>query len=154
MKLFGAFREFAKRVLNAVKKGGLPRIDQIKLDHLLKKTGRRNLILSRAILSALDAGGASKRDIQRFGELLEQGNHRIINEKDPFTKKEKTELATIFRRASLTRKTTRKFSGDLDELLADQIQAAIKGKKKIPISIPKKKTIRLKRRKEKKILRA
>jgi hypothetical protein len=150
MKLLGAFRDFAKRVLDAVKKGGLPKVDQIKLDHLLTRAGKRNLVLARAILVALDAGGSSKKDIRRFGQLLEHANRRILEDKKPFTKKEEAELSGIFRRASLSEKTRHRFAGNLDELLASQINESIRGKKKVVVGIPKKKkTVKMNTRRKK-----
>jgi len=144
MKLLGAFKDFAKRVLDAVKRGGLPKVDQIKLDHLLTRAGKRNLVLAKAILVALDAGGSSKKDIERFGSLLEHANRRILEDKPPFSKKEEAELAGIFRRASLSEKTRHRFTGNLDELLATQIKESIEGKPKVVVGIPKrKKTIRI-----------
>jgi hypothetical protein len=152
MKLLGAFRDFAKRVLDAVRKGGLPKVDQIKLDHLLTRAGKRNLVLAKAILVALDAGGSSKKDIRRFGELLEHANRRILEDKRPFTKKEEAELAGIFRRASLSEKTRHRFTGNLDELLASQINESIKGRRKVVVGIPKKKkTIKINPREKKQL---
>lgn len=154
MKILGAFREFAKRVLKAVKKGGLPRIDQMMLDRLLIRTEKRNLILAKGILTTLDAGGATKKDISHLGELLEKAQHRILADKEPFTDRERKDLAAIFRRASVPKKTTRRFTQITDELLAAQINETIKGKRKMTLGIPKKKTLRLKRKKEQKRLKA
>jgi len=134
MAIGDAFRGFAERVLAAVKKGGLAPVEQKKLDHLLCRTGRRNLVLARGILTALDAGGATKADVKRFGELLELANSRIMDETPPFNEKERSELAQMFRRAYVPRKTSSWFSSHLDELLAQEINDSLRER----VGIPKK----------------
>ncbi len=125
MKIGDAFRSFAQRVLEAAGKGGLPKLEQKKLDHLLSRTGKRNTILAKGILTALDAGGATKSDIAKLSGLLAAANERILDERTPFTSREKTELTDIFRRAYIPRKTTGWFSSHIDELLAEQIKDEI-----------------------------
>ena len=132
MAIGDAFRGFAEHVLAAVKKGGLASIEQKKLDHLLSRTGKRNLVLARGILTALDAGGATKTDIKRFGEMLEAANSRIIDEEPPFTDKERSELAQMFRRAYVPRKTSGWFSSHLDELLAQEINDSLRERTGVP----------------------
>ncbi len=125
MKIGDAFRGFAQRVLDAAKRGGLPREETKKLDHLLSRTGRRNTILAKGILTALDAGGATKDDISRLGQMLSAANDRIMDDKEPFTPKERDELTGIFRRAYIPRKTSGWFSSHIDELLAEEIKDEI-----------------------------
>lgn len=139
MAIMNAFERFASRVISAVKKGALPRIDQIKLGHLLDKTGKRNLILSQAILSSIDK--ENKKDIKRFAELLGLADSRILANKEPFTKKEQAELAALFRRASLSQASTRKFTRNIDELLAEQIKESIEGKPPVTSAVPRKKQL-------------
>jgi len=142
MRLIGAFVEFARRVLSAAKKGGLGARDLLKLDNLLIRTGKRNTILAKGILSALSAGGASDSDIQRFGKLLEKANGRIIEDKDPFTPRERAEMNELFRRAYVSQKTARWFSSQLDELVAEEIGEYIAGRRRIDIGgVPRRKTV-------------
>jgi len=136
MGLGDAFREFAQRVLAAARRGGLSRTEHKKLGHLLTRTGKRNTILAKGILTALDTGGATRADIARFGGLLEKANHRILDENPPFTPRESEELTAIFRRAYISRKTTGWFSSHLDELLAQEISGSIKGEGRL--GVPKK----------------
>jgi len=136
MKIGDAFLQFAQRVLSSAKKGGLGRTEHKKLDHLLTKAARRNAILAKGILTALDAGGASRADITRFAELLEKANQRILEDKAPFTPKESSELTDIFRRAYVSRKTSGWFSKHLDELLAEEINESIRGER--TLAVPKK----------------
>ena len=133
MVLGETFRGFAERVLGAVRKGGLVKNDASTLDHLLKRTEKRNIILAKGILSALDAGGAGKADVKRFGELLERANNRIIENKEPFTNSDRNELASIFRRAYVSKKTSSWFSNNLDELLAQEVSSSIKSKSRIGV---------------------
>ena len=151
MKILGSFQKFADRVLDAVKKGGLEKLDQIKLNHLLERTGRHNLVLAKGLLSAFDAGGASKKDIQRFGELLDNANHRILEDKPPFTSVEKNEISAIFRRAYLSDKAAGRFTKNIDELLAEQIKEGIEQKPEISATIPKKKEEEKEKKLEKKL---
>ncbi|MFH1394296.1 MAG: hypothetical protein ABII71_05495 [Candidatus Micrarchaeota archaeon] len=142
MRLIGAFVEFARRVLSAAKKGGLARRDLLKLDNLLSRTGRRNTILAKGILSALSAGGASDDDIRRFGSMLGRANQRIMDDKEPFTSKERDEITQIFRRAYVSQKTARWFSSQMDELVAEEIKEYISGKRRVDIGgVPRKKTV-------------
>jgi hypothetical protein len=148
MKFIGGFFQFARRVLEAAKKGGLSRLDIRKLDNLLTRTGKRNTILAKGILSALDAGGASDKDVARFGELLQKGHDRIAEDKEPFTKKERAELSQIFKRAYISDKVARWFSTQVDELLADEINEFISGSRRVDIGVPRKKTVKFKKEKK------
>jgi hypothetical protein len=148
MKFIGAFFQFARRVLDAAKKGGLAAVDLKKLDNLLMRTGRRNTILAKGILSALNAGGASQKDIDRFGELLHKAEARIAHDKDPFTKHEKEELSEIFRRAYMSAKVARWFSAQVDELLAEEINEFISGARRVDIGVPRKKTVKFETKKK------
>ncbi len=149
MKFIGGFFKFARRVIEAAKKGGLPAPDLKKLDGILARTGKRNTILAKGILSALSAGGASEKDIEHFGKLLKNAEARIADGKEPFNKKDKDDLADIFHRAYISSKTTRWFSAQLDELLAEEIGEFIEGSRRVEIGVPKKKTVSFKEKKEK-----
>ena len=114
MKFVGAFFKFARRVLAAAKKGGLPSKDLIKLDNLLTRTGKRNTVLAKGILSALSAGGASNNDVGRFGTLLQKAESRIVGGKEPFTSAERKELTGIFQRAYLSMRVARWFATQVE----------------------------------------
>ncbi len=141
--VLSGFVEFAKRVVNAAKKGGLRGPDLKKLTNLLRKTGDRNRVLAQGILSALTAGGSSREDINRFSDLLEIANHRIADGKVPFTSKQQQELNKIFARAYISRKTARWFSLQLDELVAEEINEFITGESRLMAKVPEKKTFKL-----------
>ena len=148
MKFLSRFMIFAKKVISAAKKGGLREPELRKLTHLLKKTGKRNRVLAQGILTALNAGGSSKKDIMHFSELLESANQRILDEKVPFTKKQQKELNGIFARAYVSKKTRRWFSTQLDELMAGEINDVISGEKKLMGKVPERKTVKFMVRKE------
>jgi hypothetical protein len=150
MKFIGGFFQFARRVIDAAKKGGLSKLDLRKLDNLLIRTGKRNTILAKGILSALDAGGASDKDVARFGELLQKANERIADDKEPFTKRDRTELSTIFKRAYVSDKVARWFSTQVDELLSDEINEFISGSRRVDIGVPRKKTVKFETQEKKK----
>jgi hypothetical protein len=61
------------------------------------------------------------KDTARFGELLAGAEVRISNDKEPFTKDERVELQEIFKRAYISTKTARWLSGQIDGLLAGEI---------------------------------
>lgn len=143
MRLSG-FIEFTKKVVRAAKKGGLKGLDLRKLEHLLNRTGKRNRVLAQGILTALDAGGSSKADIERFSRLLEAANERILADKPPFTAKQQGELNEIFKNAFISRKTAKWFSMQLDELVAEEINEFITGGKEIMAGVPEKKTVKFK----------
>jgi len=88
MRFIGGFFKFARRVMDAAKKGGLAVADLKKLDNLLTRTGKRNTVLAKGILSALTAGGSSDADVERFGNLLKNAEDKISNEQEPFTDSE------------------------------------------------------------------
>jgi len=142
MKFIGAFFDFSRRVIDAATKGGLPQKDLQKLDHLLTRTGKRNAILAKGILSALSAGGASAADVSRFGQLLQQAEDRITNDREPFTEPERKELSEIFKRAYISTKTARWFSSQIDELVAQEINEFIAGTRRVDVGIPAKKTVK------------
>jgi hypothetical protein len=150
MKFIGGFFQFARRVLEAARAGGLPEPDIKKLDNLLARTGKRNTVLAKGILTSLSAGGASEADIDLFSGLLQSAEVRIAEGKDPFTKPEKEEMVGIFKRAYVSAKTARWFSAQVDELLAEEINEFISGSRRVDIGIPAKKTVRFEAETEKK----
>lgn len=141
MKFIGAFFQFARRVLDAAKKGGLSAVDLKKLDNLLTRTGKRNAVLAKGILSAMSAGGSTDEDVARFGELLQTAESRIAEDREPFTDAERDELSGIFKRAYISAKVARWFSAQIDELLAEEINEFISGARRVEIGVPKKKTV-------------
>jgi hypothetical protein len=143
MKFIGGFFQFARRVISAAKSGGLGGADMQKLDSLLERTGKRNTIVAKGILSALSAGGAGEKDISRFGELLAAAEARIGKDKEPFTKTEKEELQGIFKRAYLSDRTARWFSGNIDALLAEELNEFISGARRVDIGVPARKSVRV-----------
>lgn len=139
MRFIGSFYQFAQRVLQAAKDGKLPKNDAMKLERLLDRTAKRNLILAKGILSALNAGGAKEAEIARFSLLLEKANERITGGKEPFTSADTQELADIFKRSYISTKAANWFATQMDELLAEEIGEFIKGKRSI--GVPTKKTV-------------
>ncbi len=139
MRLIGSFFEFAERVMNAAKTAKLPKDDSRKLERLLTRTAKRNTVLAKGILSALNAGGAKEHDIKRFSDLLEKANERIVNDKEPFTGKENAEISDIFKRAYISTKAAHWFASQIDELVAEEIDEYIKGKRFL--AIPSKKVV-------------
>ncbi|MFH1784935.1 MAG: hypothetical protein ABH842_00755 [Candidatus Micrarchaeota archaeon] len=149
MRFIGGFFQFARRVIDAAKKGGLSAIDVKKLDNLLLRTGKRNAIVAKGILTALSAGGATDADVKRFGELLQLAENRIRDDKNPFTIHDKTELTSIFKRAYISAKTARWFSAQIDELLAEEINEFISGSQRVDVGIPSKKIVKFEKNEEK-----
>jgi len=143
MRFIGSFFEFSRRVLDSAKTGGLPQKDVKKLDNLLTRTGKRNTILAKGILSALSAGGASDQDITRFSELLLKAEERIMEDKPPFTATEHKEMSDIFGRAYVSTRTAKWFSAQLDELVAEEINEFISGSRRIEVGVPAKKSLKL-----------
>lgn len=121
--VFGdSLKAFANRVVNAARMGRLGEKDIKALRHLLVKTGKKNLVLSRAILTALSGAEQSGGDVKKFAHLLDLASVRIGEEKEPFSESEKKELEEIFRRHSLSTGAARKFALGLDELLAMELK--------------------------------
>lgn len=147
MRLIGRFFQFSQRILKAAEKAGLSKVDIAKLKRLLDRTAKRNVILAKGILTALNAGGATKGEIKQFSELLEKAHMRIGAGKEPFTEEDKKQLTRIFKRASLSAKAARWFSTQLDDLLAEEIEDFIEGKK--TIGIPTKKVVTFEEKKKK-----
>jgi len=150
MRFIGAFFEFSRRVLDASKKGGLPQKDLTKLDNLLTRTGKRNAVMAKGILTALSAGGASEKDVSRFGALLMSAEGRISENKAPFTEGDQKEISDIFKRAYVSSKTAKWFSAQVDELLAEEINEFISGSRRIEIGVPSRKSVRFEADTEKK----
>ena len=148
MKFIGSFVEFAQKVGQAAKKGGLSDKDLKKLDRLLTRTGKRNAILSKGVLAALSAGGASPQDVAKFGQLLLKAEDRISADKKPFTDQETKELSSLFQKNYVSTKTARWFSAQIDELVAQEITDAISGTKKLSPVIPSKQTVSFEKHEE------
>jgi len=149
MRFIGAFFEFSRRVIDAAKKGGIAAKDLKKLDNLLTRTGRRNAVLAKGILTALSAGGASDKDVARFGEMLLSAESRIMDDAEPFTEAERNELAGIFKRAYISAKTSKWFQAQVDELLAEEINDFISGSRRVEIGVPSRKTVKFESNSEK-----
>lgn len=133
----GSFLNFASRVLDAAKRGGLSNLELRKLENLLTKTGKRNTVLSKGILAALSEGGAGRKDIIRFGEILHLAEDRVQNgATKAFTASEQKELSDIFKRSYISAKTARWFSSQVDELIAEEINEFIEGSRGIDVAIP------------------
>ncbi len=143
MGLLGSFSEFSKRVVDSAKRGGLSTSDSKKLQNLLSRTGKRNTILAKGILSALSAGGATQKDVSRLGTLLRSAEERISQDKPPFTDLEQKEITNLFQKAFMSAKTARWFSSQIDELVAEEIQEFLSGSRGIEATIPSRKSIRL-----------
>ncbi|MDO8553527.1 MAG: hypothetical protein Q7S22_01865 [Candidatus Micrarchaeota archaeon] len=139
MQLIGSFFEFANRVMSAAKQGKLPKDDSKKLERLLTRTAKRNTVLAKGILTALNAGGAKADDIKRFSQLLEKANDRISQDKNPFTDKENTEISDIFKSAYISTKAAHWFASQIDELVAEEIDEYIKGRRFL--AVPTKKVV-------------
>lgn len=142
MRFIGGFFQFSRRVLEAAKKGGLSESDLKKLDNLLTRTGKRNTVLAKGILTALSAGGSSDKDVSRFSELLQAAESRISQGREPFTDADRKELSDIFKRAYISAKTAKWFSTQIDELLAEEINEFISGSKRVELGVPARKTVR------------
>ncbi|VVC03878.1 Uncharacterised protein [Candidatus Bilamarchaeum dharawalense] len=149
MKFIGGFFQFARRVIDAAKNGGLSDKDVKKLDNLLLRTGKRNAIVAKGILTSLSASGASDTDVKRFGEILQLAENRIQEDKEPFSTADKNELTSIFKRAYMSAKTARWFSAQVDELLAEEINEFISGSRRVDVGIPAKKTVKFEKEEEK-----
>ncbi len=138
MSFFGTFHEFSRRVLSAVKKGGLNSLDLTKLGYLLKRTEKRNKILARGILSALNSGGATESSIKKLANLFEKAEKRIFADQPPFTASEKAEIAKLLE--GHVSKRTERWIQQLDALVAGQFCEEISGKKDLSVR-PFKKSI-------------
>lgn len=149
MKFIGGFFQFASRVMDAAKKVGLGDQDSKKLDNLLTRTGKRNTILAKGILSSLSAGGASEKDVAKFGALLRAAEERIEQGKEPFTEPDRKDLLEVFKRAYVSAKTARWFSAQIDELLAEEINEFIAGKPRVDVGVPAKKSVKFEKNVEK-----
>jgi 3-oxoacyl-ACP reductase-like protein len=142
MRFVGSFFDFSKKVLGAAKRGGLTPRELKKLDNLLTRTGKRNTVLAKGILTALSAGGASDADVTRFSGLLLKAEERVIADKKPFSDAERKELSELFKRAYVSAKTAQWFSAQVDELLAEEINDFVSGSRHIDMGVPAKKSVR------------
>jgi len=133
--VFDSFAAFAKRVIDAAKKGGLAPRDLKKLERLLARDGKRNRILAAGLVSAMKAGGA--KEIEKVGDLFEKASERIEAGKPPFTDEDANALRSILKKAGVSEKTTRWVSKHIDDLLAEEIKNFISSgeteKKIIPV---------------------
>jgi len=150
------FAKFSKKVLAAVK-GKLSTKEVGVLRRMFTRVKKRNTILAAGLLSALKAGGSTKRDTDRLSKILERANDRILAGQKPFTTAEKKELAVIFERANLPKKAEAKFTHnvetDQDDLLISQITESIHREKDkkfefVPEKKMKKKSIALPEKKQ------
>lgn len=136
----GSFLTFAKKVIDAAKKGGLNPKELQKLDRLLTRDGKRNKILAAGLVSALKTG-AGPQDVEKMGALFENASERIADGKLPFTKSEAETLRNILKGAGVPEKTTSWVSKHIDDLLADEIKEFVAGKKLERGFVPTRKTV-------------
>lgn len=132
MNIKDSFKAFANRVKHALRMGRLPEKDIKTVERLLAKTEKKNLILSRALLSAFAGGEQSEQDEKRFAHLLDLANRRLEESKEPFSSEEKKELEEMFKRHSLSAKAARKFALNMDELLALELSKQLEKEPLVP----------------------
>lgn len=122
------FGKFSEKVLGAVK-GRLSPKERDVLARLFSRTKKRNVVLAAGLLSALKVGGASKREIAEFAAILDKAHGRILEGKDPFTKKDGESVERIFRNANVPagaeKKLRHNVQMDKDDLLASEIVNSI-----------------------------
>ncbi len=120
MSILKSFSDFSKRILKAVK-GKLTASDEMLLEHLLSKTNQRNIILSRGLLSAINTGSPKKEEIDSLAKILDNANMRIMDKKDPFSEKDKEQIAKIFSKCELSKKVAEWVSVQKDIFLYSEI---------------------------------
>ena len=147
--VLGSFMRFAKNVVDAAKKGGLGKKDLQKLERLLTRDGKKNIVLAAGLVSALRTG-ATDKEVKEVGSLFERASDRISKGKKPFTKNEEKTLRDILTGAGVSERTSRWISSNVDALLADEINEFIAGKKLERGFVPSKKAFALKKKKKKK----
>ena len=124
------FLDFIKRVLKAVK-GRLSIKDIDRLKGILDNQGKKYLLFSRAILTAIDnSEEVSERDIKKFANLLKKAERRIeTGIKNPFSTKEKKEIEKLFIKAKIGPKVIRIFtSSQIDEILISEVKDTVTNK--------------------------
>ncbi len=125
MDIKNSFKAFANRVIHSLRMGKLNEKDIKIVQRLLIKTGKKNLILSNALLSTLTKGEQSEQDVKRFAHLLDLANRRITEDKEPFSAGDKNEIEEIFKRHSLSTKAAKKFTFGIDELLTMELKSEL-----------------------------
>ncbi len=122
------FGKFSEKVLNAVK-GRLSPKERGILARLFSRTKKRNIVLAAGLLSTMKVGGASKREIAEFAAILDKAHGRIMEGKDPFTKKDEQAVGRIFKNAKMPASAEKKLRHnvqmDKDDLLASEIVNSI-----------------------------
>lgn len=122
------FGKFSEKVLGAVK-GKLSPKERDVLARLFSRTKKRNIVLAAGLLSTLKVGGASKREIAEFASVLDRAHGRILEGKEPFTKKDEEAVERIFRNANVPagaeKKLRHNVQMDKDDLLASEIVNSI-----------------------------
>lgn len=136
MELKDSFKAFSNRIMHAGRLGGLNKKDAKMLEAILTKTGKKNLILARAILTTLGAGEESRKDVQEFAGLLDQADARLDAGAAPFSEQDRKKLEDIFQRHSLSIKAARKFEMGLDGLLVGEFRQELGRKAVMPKKIP------------------
>lgn len=132
MELKNPFKAFANRVMHALRMGKLNEPDLKTMERLFLKTEKKNLILSRALLTAFADGEQSEQDVRNFARLLELANRRITENKEPFASRDKKELVELFQRHRLSEKAAAKFALGVDELLAMELKMQINSQPIVP----------------------
>jgi hypothetical protein len=145
---FGTFANFAKKVLDAAKKGGLNSKDLRKLDRLLTRNAMRNKILAAGLVSALRAG-AKPSEVNRLSTMFEKASERIADGKDPFTEEEQKKIRSILDDAGISSKTSNWVAKHTDDLLAAEVNEFISGKHLTTPIVPVKKTMAVEKEKDK-----
>jgi hypothetical protein len=97
--------------------------------------------MSASLISVF--GKASKSDTEKLAEILQRAYTKSKDAKVLFTEKERADIAAIFGRAEISKKTAIWFEKRMNQFLAEELHERLTGRKRIEMPVPMRKTIAL-----------
>lgn len=144
----GAARSFKKLrgdIINALRNAGFSEADIRRLERMMDKVDKRNLIFIQALLTLLNMAGIPPDDLEKLKALLRTAYDNILKDQRALSDEQAADFTDILVRNQLSMNVVRKLLLDLerDDVLCERLDASLyefdMARKRGLASIPKKK---------------
>lgn len=140
-----SFKKLRSNVIKALRSAGFSEGDIKRLERMMDKVDKRNIIFIQALLTLLNMAGIPPDDLKKLKMLLRTAYENIITDKKALSDEQAEELTDILLRNKLSLKTARKLLLDLekDDILAEGLNSSLhkfEARKKGLAAVPKKKS--------------
>jgi DNA-directed RNA polymerase specialized sigma54-like protein len=140
-----SFKKLRADVINALRSAGFSEADIRRLERMMDKVDKRNIVFIQALLTLLNMAGIPSDDLEKLKVLLRTAYDNTLKDQRALSDEQAEELTDILVRNKLSMKTARKLLLDLetDDVLAERLDTSLyefdMARKKGLAAIPKRK---------------